>query len=325
MSTTRRTTTSLAVAAVLGLASACATPTTTDAPAGATEQEEAEDHDHGHVFSLATGGSRLALPPCLSPRAISSDGSRLVVDGRLLCTEVEGSFKVLDPPPGAVLRSGVLDARTGETLYDLEHRVVSWADLGPVGTPAERYAALLVGFRRIEIHDLDAGRLVGAFERPPEVFLTVWFSDDGRYLAFGAQSGRVTMLDVAAAAPDVPLEDTIVWSLEEPAGGAVTGTVIDGDRLATISMSGHLRVYDLADRLLLVDIEVAVESPPAVTFSPDGSALIYTDGPSLRWLELDLDRLVALARSRLTRAFTDEECTQYEIEHRDCAPAGVGP
>ena len=280
------------------------------------------DDDHrGHVFSLATGESRLALPPCLSPRAISSDGSRLVVDGRLLCTEVEGSFKVLDPPLGAVLRSGVLDAHTGETLYDLEHRVVSWADLGPVGTPAERYAALLVGFRRLELHDLDTGRIVGAFERPPEAFLTVWFSDDGRYLAFGTQSGRVTVLDVAAAAPDVPLEDTIVWSFEEPAGGAVTGTVIDGDWLATTSMAGHVRVYEFADRRLLADIEVEVDSPPSLAFSPDGSALIYTDGPALRRLALDPQQLIVLARSRLTRGFTDEECVQYEIEHRDCAPA----
>lgn len=57
MSTTKMTTRSLAIAAVLGLASACATPTTSDAPAGATEQEapqgpedetsaEAGDYDH---------------------------------------------------------------------------------------------------------------------------------------------------------------------------------------------------------------------------------------------------------------------------------------
>jgi DNA-binding SARP family transcriptional activator/WD40 repeat protein/serine/threonine protein kinase len=284
------------------------------------------DDDHrGHVFSLATGRSRLALPPCLSPRAISSDGSRLVVDGRLLCTEIEGSFQVLNPPPGAVLRSGVLDAHTGETLYDLEHRVVSWADLGRVGTPAERYAALLVGFRRIELHDLDTGQLVGEYERPPEAFLTAWFSDDGRYLAFGTQSGRVTVFDVLAAGPDVPLEDTILWSFEEPAGGAVTRTVIDRGRLATISMAGYVRVYDLADRRLLVDIEVEVDSPPSLAFIPDGSALIYTDGPSLRRLELDPAQLVELAQSRLTRGFTDEECAQYDIVHGGCAQAEVGP
>jgi DNA-binding SARP family transcriptional activator/WD40 repeat protein/serine/threonine protein kinase len=285
------------------------------------------DDDHrGHVFSLPSGESRLALPACLSPRAISSDGSRLVVDGRLLCTEVEGSHQVFsEPPADAALRSAVLDARTGETIYDLQDRVVSWASLGPVGTPAERYVALIVSFRRIELHDLDTGRLVGAFERPPDVFLSVWFSEDGRHLAFGTQSGRVTAFDVAAAAPDASLEDTIVWSFEEPAGGAVTKTLIDRGRLATIGMTGHVRLYDLADRRVLVDIEVEVDGPPSLAFSPDGSALIYTDGTALRWLELDPETLAGLARSRLTRGLTDEECTQYDIGHDACAPTDAAP
>jgi WD40 repeat protein len=285
------------------------------------------DDDHrGHVFSLASGESRLALPPCLSPRAISSDGSRVVVDGRLLCTYFEGSEQVVsEPPPDAVLRRAVLDAQTGETVYDLDHRVINWAALGPVGTPAERYVALTVSFRRIELHDLDTGQLVGALDSTPDVALMVSFSDDGRHLAFGTQSGRVTVFDVTAPGPDVPLEDSIVWSFEEPAGGVVTSATIDRGRLATISMSGHVRVYDLADRRVLVDVEVEVDSPPSLTFSPDGSALIYTDGPALRWLELDPDRLAELARSRLTRGFTTEECVQYDIVHRDCAPADVAP
>ncbi len=284
------------------------------------------DDDHrGHVFSLPSGDSRLALPPCQSPRAINSDGSRLVVDGQYLCTEIEGSFQVMAPPPDAVLRSAVLDAHTGETLYDLGDHIIAWADLGPVGTPAERYAALTVDFRRIELHDVDTGRLVGAFERPGWIPLTVSFSDDGRYLAFGTQSGRVTVFNITDAAPDVPLEDTIVWSFEEPAGGAVTRTAIDHGRLATFGMAGHVRVNDLADRRVLADIEVEVVGPSSLAFTPDGSALIYMDGTSLRRLELDPDQLAELARSRLTRGFTDEECVQYDIEHRDCGPAEAAP
>jgi DNA-binding SARP family transcriptional activator/WD40 repeat protein len=273
----------------------------------------------GHVYDLPSGESRLELAPCQSPRAISHDGSRLVVDGSFLCAHER--FKALpEPLPGAVLRSSVMDAHSGEVLYDLGERPLNWAALGPSGTPFERYVALLVDWSTVELHDHHTGRLIGELATD-DASTSISFSDDGRHLAFGTQEGNVTVLDVEAAARGVPLEDATVWRFQDPAGGVLwTMSIADG-RLATGSMAGHVRVYDLADRRLLADLRIDPLGAPQLAFNSDATALYYTDGHIVRRFELDLDRLEALARSRLTRErLTDEECRQYRIDPAPCPP-----
>jgi hypothetical protein len=48
-----------------------------------------------------------------------------------------------------------------------------------------------------------------------------------------------------------------------------------------------------------------------VVFSPDGSYLLYPDRGNIARFYLDLDRLVTLAESRLTRDFYPDECRLY--------------
>jgi WD40 repeat protein len=278
----------------------------------------------GHVYDLPSGESRLELPPCQSPKTISHDGSRLVVEGNLLCAH-ERYRQLPEPPPGAVLRSSVIDAHSGAILYDLGERPLNGAALGPSGTPFERYVALLVDWQTVELHDLDAGRLIGELDIEPEQSTTIWFSDDGRHLVFGTQSGQVTLLDVDAAVNGLALDDAISWSFQDPSGSVVTVPAIAGGRLATSSFAGHVRVYDLADRRLLVDLPIEPLGVPRVAFSADATAIHYTDGQTIRRFELDLDRLEALARSRLTRdRLTDEECRQYRIDRAPCPPLENG-
>ena len=50
-----------------------------------------------------------------------------------------------------------------------------------------------------------------------------------------------------------------------------------------------------------------------VAFSPDGTQLVATGcrDRQARFFTLRLEDLIALAQSRLTRNFTDDECRQY--------------
>jgi DNA-binding SARP family transcriptional activator/serine/threonine protein kinase/WD40 repeat protein len=282
------------------------------------------DLDHrGRVETLPSGEHRLTLPPCLSPRAVSSGAVRVVVDGRMLCTVVPQSQKVHDPPEGAVLRSAVLDGRTGAVVRDLGERPVNWAALGPPGTPGERYAAVSVGWETIELHDLEAGELVGSLDLAPELSTTIWFSDDGRHLAFGTQSGLVSVIDVTAVTAGSSLQDAVIWRFREPAGGLISHTRIADGKLATASVSGRVRVHELATRRLLADLSVEVLDPGSITFTADGSALLYEDGGhTIRRFELDPHRLVELARSRLRRDLTPEECDQYRVDRPPCDVSG---
>jgi len=117
----------------------------------------------------------------------------------------------------------------------------------------------------------------------------------------------------------------------------------DGARLATSSTDGIVRLWDLrmGEQILTlasgVAGEVGAESKfcfrrdriayagvgGKLAFSPDGTRLAYTaaDG-TVRVLALDIDDLLGLARARLTRSWTGDECRTYL--HLDGCPPNLG-
>jgi WD40 repeat protein/DNA-binding SARP family transcriptional activator len=85
----------------------------------------------------------------------------------------------------------------------------------------------------------------------------------------------------------------------------------DGSRFARGSFRGGVTLFDAqtGEQLFTLDGECAVAG---IDFSPDGSRLVTVDGCyTMKVWAHDIDDLLDLARQRVTRALTHEECRQY--------------
>ena len=92
----------------------------------------------------------------------------------------------------------------------------------------------------------------------------------------------------------------------------------DGTRIATVSNDKTAKVWDALTGKELLTIHTP-DGLTGVAFSPDGSQLAVgsRDGTTRVYL-LHIEDLIALAKSRVTRQLTLEECQQYL--HMDVCP-----
>ena len=87
----------------------------------------------------------------------------------------------------------------------------------------------------------------------------------------------------------------------------------DGSSLATGHADGTVRLWDPDTGVEQLVLRGHTGRVGHVVFGPDGSTLASVgdnDGISRVWA-LDLDDLIAIAESRLTRTLNDAECRQY--------------
>jgi WD40 repeat protein len=90
--------------------------------------------------------------------------------------------------------------------------------------------------------------------------------------------------------------------------------------LATCSQDGTTKVWDASSGAELLTLRGHAGVVSGCAFSPDGTHLATAgnDGTARIYL-LDIEELIALAKSRLTRSLTTEECKKYL--HVEACPA----
>jgi WD40 repeat protein len=94
----------------------------------------------------------------------------------------------------------------------------------------------------------------------------------------------------------------------------------DGSRLPSANFDSYAKVWDIPSGQELFTLYGNTSNVFGVAFSPDGSRLATAGGDgTLRLFTLDIDELVELARSLLTRSLTDAECRKYL--HIEMCPA----
>ncbi|HWH27821.1 MAG TPA: WD40 repeat domain-containing protein [Mycobacteriales bacterium] len=294
-------------------------------------------HPHGvTIWDSATGREVRTLngpPQKLSTVAFSPDGTRLVA----------GSDVTRAPP--------VWDVMTGELLFTLDggDAVVRAVTFSPDGTRIATAGAA----GALRVWDAGTGAQVASVHDGEDDLIAVRYSPDGRVLVVG-ESEQVVLRDPDSLAPRRRLggftaavsglafgpDDTLVASSEDATArvwsltsgrelvvfrghrGPVNQVAVspDGSRVASSGEDGTTRLWGLTTGTETLRLVGHASLVYGVSFSPDGR-LLATASPdgTVALHTLHIEELVDVARSRLTRGLTQEECRTYL--HLDACPA----
>jgi len=134
--------------------------------------------------------------------------------------------------------------------------------------------------------------------------VAVAYSPDGKKIATGGLSGIINIWDASTGKELFKLKGHNSWVNE-------IAFSPDEKRIATAAKDGTARVWDAASGENLLTLPVDSEGAGGVSFSPDGERLAVGGYLGIYIFALPIEDVLALAKSRLTRSLTTDECKQY--------------
>lgn len=204
----------------------------------------------------------------------------------------------------------VWDANTGELLWSHnEHNALT---IGLAFSPDstrlisgswENWVAL--------VWDVRSGELLFELPADQDVF-NLAFSPDNRLAVVPTRAGTTTVWDVSGAEP------IKLFALNSPAAVMSVAFSPNGEYLGTTHFDGTSAIWDWPASLeagagqALLNLTLHTNIATSIDFSPDNKYVV-TGGfdNTARVFTLDLDELITMAESRVTRLLTNSECQQY--------------
>jgi WD40 repeat protein len=243
-------------------------------------------------------------------------------------------------PDGTLLASASADQTArlwrldGTQIMSIEHPLPAWGiDFHPDG---ERFASSpwdaarvpqasgappeedpdLVTDERLILWDIDSGKQLSSLGPHTTAVRDIAFSHSGDFLAAADWNGGLTLWDMVT--------EQQVYSVE-----AFNHTIFrvafspDDSLIAVVGL--ETKIWDAQTGELLLTLDDHRAEIYDLAFSPDGQHLTTAsvDG-TVRVHVLDLEELVDLAKARLTRWWTQDECQQY-LHTADCPVVDQDP
>jgi WD40 repeat protein/serine/threonine protein kinase len=270
-------------------------------------------------FALSADGKHLAT---VTDRAVEL---RDAVNGTKLWTVDDdagpqapktgrGCLEVAFTPDGrrvATCRRGkaaIWDVTTGRSLSTISEDSIEQMELSPEGK-----RLLIGGAGTLRIWDTTTAQLLVTLNGNGPIS-SATFSPSGKLVA-GCSPRSLIIWDGATGAQVQKLEGQCISLAFSPdshriASGGTDGTarvwdVVTGEELLTLK-SPPFRMWREPDEELLDPSGAA-----GIAFSPDGKRLAVGGVPYLRVYDIDTEELLTLARERLVRRLTIEECEKY--------------
>ncbi|MEJ2263427.1 MAG: BTAD domain-containing putative transcriptional regulator [Anaerolineales bacterium] len=250
------------------------------------------------IYDAISGQDLLTIAPesgAIYDVAFSPDGKWLATSGE------DGS-------------AHVWQTSTGEEVISLEDH--SAAVFGIAFSPDGARLATASDDGTAKIWDLASGEELLTLSGHTAEVRSVAFSPDGRRIATGSFDTTVKIWDAETGELLYTLSGHTnpIWRVKfSPGGDHLASSGFDSAKVWDLKAAGAAQANPVLNTF-------PGDFGPGIAFSPDGKRLaVPTQDGTVRIYVLPVEELMDLARSRLTRTWTSEECQQY-LHLDQCPP-----